>query len=108
MDCLKGTKVRNDSDKHAVSSESLYLCISKFLNLCVSVSDECMATPDPGPCRAAFPRFYYDFDTGTCQAFMYGGCRGNKNSYGTEEECLNSCSIKDGERRLYSFESDDL
>ncbi|GAA6233372.1 kunitz-type protease inhibitor 2 [Lates japonicus] len=58
--------------------------------------DECMATPDPGPCRAAFPRFYYDFDTGTCQSFMYGGCRGNKNSYGTEEECLNSCSIKDG------------
>uniref|UniRef100_A0A3B4WW61 Serine peptidase inhibitor, Kunitz type, 2 n=1 Tax=Seriola lalandi dorsalis TaxID=1841481 RepID=A0A3B4WW61_SERLL len=57
--------------------------------------DKCMATPDPGPCRAAFPKFYYDHNTGTCQSFMYGGCRGNQNSYGTVEECMSRCS-RDG------------
>ncbi|XP_031167094.2 kunitz-type protease inhibitor 2 isoform X2 [Sander lucioperca] len=54
--------------------------------------DGCMVTSDPGPCRAAFPMFYYDASTASCQTFMYGGCRGNNNRYGSEEECLSRCS----------------
>ncbi|XP_042370708.1 kunitz-type protease inhibitor 2-like [Plectropomus leopardus] len=53
---------------------------------------DCMATSDPGPCRAAFPMFYYDPKTATCQSFIYGGCRGNKNRYGTKDECMRHCS----------------
>uniref|UniRef100_A0A673C7E1 BPTI/Kunitz inhibitor domain-containing protein n=1 Tax=Sphaeramia orbicularis TaxID=375764 RepID=A0A673C7E1_9TELE len=52
----------------------------------------CMVTSDPGPCRAAFPAFYYDHKTSTCRSFTYGGCRGNKNRYNTMEECTNRCS----------------
>ncbi|KAM6931664.1 kunitz-type protease inhibitor 2 isoform 1-T1 [Lycodopsis pacificus] len=60
--------------------------------------DDCMVTSDPGPCRAAFPMFYYDTKIGTCQSFIYGGCRGNQNRYSTMDECLNRC------RRDGSFE----
>lgn len=50
-----------------------------------------MAKPDPGPCRAAFPMFYYNPRTESCQSFIYGGCRGNKNQYSSIEECMNHC-----------------
>uniref|UniRef100_A0A673C5K2 BPTI/Kunitz inhibitor domain-containing protein n=1 Tax=Sphaeramia orbicularis TaxID=375764 RepID=A0A673C5K2_9TELE len=53
----------------------------------------CMVTSDPGPCRAAFPAFYYDHKTSTCRSFTYGGCRGNKNRYNTMEECTNRCRL---------------
>ncbi|KAM9359397.1 kunitz-type protease inhibitor 2 [Symphorus nematophorus] len=59
----------------------------------------CLATPDPGPCRAAFPSFYYDPNTATCQSFIYGGCRGNQNRYGSVEDCLNRCSNTHGSFR---------
>ena len=32
---------------------------------------------DPGPCRAAFPKYFYNVETGRCEKFIYGGCRGN-------------------------------
>uniref|UniRef100_A0A3Q3EAG4 BPTI/Kunitz inhibitor domain-containing protein n=1 Tax=Labrus bergylta TaxID=56723 RepID=A0A3Q3EAG4_9LABR len=53
---------------------------------------QCMVSPDPGSCRAAFPKFYYDPDTSTCQTFIYGGCRGNQNRYDSLEECMSQCS----------------
>lgn len=54
-------------------------------------AESCGRKPDPGPCRAAFPKFYYDPDTNTCQSFIYGGCRGNGNRHDSREECLNRC-----------------
>lgn len=62
--------------------------------------DQCMLTPDPGPCRAAFPMFYHDPNTGTCQSFIYGGCSGNQNRYNSMEECMIHCS-KDGSSNCY-------
>lgn len=59
---------------------------------CVSAED-CVQPPDAGPCRAAFSMFYYDPDTNTCQAFIYGGCRGNGNRYSSREACLQRCSV---------------
>ncbi|XP_054649457.1 kunitz-type protease inhibitor 2 [Dunckerocampus dactyliophorus] len=56
-------------------------------------SEKCMSAPDPGHCRAAFPAFYYDPDTASCQPFIYGGCGGNKNRYSSAEECLASCNM---------------
>uniref|UniRef100_A0A3Q1D1F6 BPTI/Kunitz inhibitor domain-containing protein n=1 Tax=Amphiprion ocellaris TaxID=80972 RepID=A0A3Q1D1F6_AMPOC len=51
-----------------------------------SVSGHCLVSPDPGPCRAAFPMFYYNPDSASCQSFIYGGCRGNENRYGSVED----------------------
>ncbi|KAM7398772.1 hypothetical protein PAMP_018086 [Pampus punctatissimus] len=54
--------------------------------------EHCMSAPDPGPCRAAFPMFYYDSNTASCQSFIYGGCHGNQNRHGTMEECMALCA----------------
>lgn len=55
-------------------------------------TEACMLPPDAGPCRAAFPMFYYDADTDTCRSFTYGGCRGNQNRHDSLEECMSHCS----------------
>ncbi|XP_051900159.1 kunitz-type protease inhibitor 2 [Pristis pectinata] len=52
----------------------------------------CFAPAVTGKCRASFPRWYYDPVSQTCQRFTYGGCRGNKNNYKSEETCLARCS----------------
>uniref|UniRef100_A0A672H640 BPTI/Kunitz inhibitor domain-containing protein n=1 Tax=Salarias fasciatus TaxID=181472 RepID=A0A672H640_SALFA len=72
------------------SWEMLVCVVTDSGRLCAS--DICSATPDPGPCRAAFPMYYYDGASATCQSFLYGGCQGNANRFGTEEECLSRCS----------------
>ncbi|XP_069602888.1 kunitz-type protease inhibitor 2 [Ranitomeya imitator] len=52
----------------------------------------CAAPSYTGPCRAAFKRWYYDASTGTCQTFVFGGCKPKRNNYMTETECKNMCS----------------
>ncbi|XP_067847350.1 kunitz-type protease inhibitor 1-like [Heptranchias perlo] len=51
----------------------------------------CMADKKVGPCRGAFPRWRYAADKGTCEAFTYGGCKGNNNNYVGEKECKQAC-----------------
>jgi len=51
----------------------------------------CNLPPDTGPCKAAFPMFYFDPATGTCESFTYGGCDGNTNRFVTQEVCQATC-----------------
>jgi hypothetical protein len=53
--------------------------------------DICRAPADVGPCDAAFPRWFYDFDTGRCEQFIWGGCGGNENNFETRDECEARC-----------------
>ncbi|XP_065427708.1 kunitz-type protease inhibitor 2 isoform X6 [Chrysemys picta bellii] len=55
-------------------------------------AESCAAPRLTGPCRAAFPRWYYDPAARACRQFIYGGCKGNKNNYLQEELCLRQCS----------------
>ena len=50
----------------------------------------CLAKPDPGPCRAAKPAFYYDYPSDSCRQFMWGGCQGTV-PFQTLDECLRMC-----------------
>ncbi|EMP28254.1 Putative Kunitz-type proteinase inhibitor [Chelonia mydas] len=59
--------------------------------------ESCAAPRLTGPCRAAFPRWYYDPAAGACKQFVYGGCKGNKNNYLQEELCLRQCRGAAGE-----------
>uniref|UniRef100_A0A3B1JG60 BPTI/Kunitz inhibitor domain-containing protein n=1 Tax=Astyanax mexicanus TaxID=7994 RepID=A0A3B1JG60_ASTMX len=52
--------------------------------------EKCQAEKKVGPCRASMPRFFYN--SGTCQRFTYGGCKGNNNNYLSEEECMKTCT----------------
>ncbi|KAK6180449.1 hypothetical protein SNE40_012601 [Patella caerulea] len=46
-----------------------------------------------GPCRAYFPRYYYNTRTNECTKFIYGGCRGNENRFRSEDECEHTCRV---------------
>ncbi|XP_014651662.1 PREDICTED: kunitz-type protease inhibitor 2 isoform X1 [Ceratotherium simum simum] len=53
--------------------------------------EHCTAKAVTGPCRAAFQRWYFNAEKNSCDKFIYGGCRGNKNSYLSKEECMRQC-----------------
>lgn len=44
-----------------------------------------------GPCRAAFPRWWYNAAAAGCQHFTFGGCKGNRNNFLSEDDCLSAC-----------------
>ncbi|WP_437588552.1 BPTI/Kunitz domain-containing protein [Sorangium sp. So ce1000] len=51
----------------------------------------CLLPADPGPCDAAFPRYWYDPAAGACRQFTYGGCEGNENRFDSLEACQEGC-----------------
>ncbi|XP_042872691.1 papilin-like isoform X2 [Penaeus japonicus] len=53
----------------------------------------CGVMPNPGECRAAFPRYYFNTRTNQCDCFLYGGCgdEGLDSSYMTLHECTATC-----------------
>ncbi|XP_042217502.1 kunitz-type serine protease inhibitor 6-like isoform X2 [Homarus americanus] len=51
----------------------------------------CYDSPDPGPCRAFIPSYFYNPKTNICDCFVYGGCQGNDNRFPDLEQCLETC-----------------
>uniref|UniRef100_UPI00358DE4C2 papilin-like n=1 Tax=Myxine glutinosa TaxID=7769 RepID=UPI00358DE4C2 len=60
-----------------------------------SIPAVCAQPVEVGPCRAALRRWYFDPETGNCSLFVYGGCQGNKNNFGSHEGCHTVCSPSD-------------
>ncbi|EDV33332.2 uncharacterized protein Dana_GF23917 [Drosophila ananassae] len=50
----------------------------------------CVQSPDTGPCRGNYMRYAYNPQCQSCDAFNYGGCRGNRNNFLTENDCLHT------------------
>ncbi|EEC10261.1 serine protease inhibitor, putative, partial [Ixodes scapularis] len=55
------------------------------------LNGECFEDMEEGPCRARILSYYFDFDTGTCKEFFYGGCEGTGNNFKTKDECEKKC-----------------
>lgn len=55
-----------------------------------SLHVSCLEKPDPGPCRAAKPAYFYDYRSDSCRRFFWGGCQGNV-PFETLEQCLKMC-----------------
>ncbi|XP_070983215.1 kunitz-type protease inhibitor 2-like isoform X2 [Oncorhynchus clarkii lewisi] len=72
--------------------------MQRRMAMTVDDQDACMVPSDSGPCRAAFNLFYFDPSTSSCQSFIYGGCQGNGNRYGTLDECMARCTGEHGEQ----------
>ncbi|XP_051872416.1 tissue factor pathway inhibitor 2 isoform X2 [Pristis pectinata] len=53
--------------------------------------DVCSEPADTGPCKAFFPRYYYNVKTQKCEKFIYGGCFGNENNFLSESDCIAHC-----------------
>uniref|UniRef100_A0A131YTM6 Tissue factor pathway inhibitor n=1 Tax=Rhipicephalus appendiculatus TaxID=34631 RepID=A0A131YTM6_RHIAP len=51
----------------------------------------CLLKPEGGPCRAAHPRWFFNFTELECQGFTYGGCSGNENNFLSQKECQEKC-----------------
>lgn len=62
-----------------------------------SKQEICSELPEIGPCRGSFKRFAYNQQTNTCEEFMYGGCRGSRNNFLTNDDCMQTCSRKDND-----------
>lgn len=58
---------------------------------CGNVQDACGLPPVYGRCQENSTRYYYDARSDECVTFAYSGCRGNKNNFYTEHECLGQC-----------------
>ncbi len=58
---------------------------------CVEDPAICQLPVEPGPCRAAIPRWFFNSETNSCDDFIYGGCGGNENNFQTQGECREAC-----------------
>ncbi|XP_025095647.1 tissue factor pathway inhibitor-like [Pomacea canaliculata] len=58
-----------------------------------SLPTACSLPSETGPCKAYFPRFFFNTNTGSCEQFIYGGCDGNANNYLTVEDCQATCLV---------------
>jgi len=45
-------------------------------------------------CEAYFPKWFFNEETNSCAEFIYGGCDGNGNNFGSEEKCQSICPGK--------------
>lgn len=60
----------------------LFLFLFGLLSACCDDDDiipndnPCTWEPDPGPCDAAIPRYYFDPQSQSCKQFIWGGCDG--------------------------------
>lgn len=57
--------------------------------------ERCALTPDGGPCKGLFTKYYYDAATGACREFTYGGCEGVV-PFESDPECREACWTTEG------------
>jgi hypothetical protein len=55
------------------------------------IEDICRAPAAVGPCDAAFPRWFHNYETGRCEQFTWGGCGGNDNNFESKDQCEAVC-----------------
>lgn len=58
---------------------------------CFSITAACEQPVESGPCNGNFERWYFDKEDENCKPFRYGGCKGNKNSFVSEQACKYQC-----------------
>ncbi|XP_072168856.1 papilin-like [Diadema setosum] len=51
----------------------------------------CILPASSGPCKGKFESFFYNPKSGSCETFVYGGCRGNQNRFRTHTDCEIAC-----------------
>ncbi len=57
-----------------------------------SANPICDLPVDVGPCKAMKPKYFYNGQSGKCERFIYGGCKGNENKFDSLRDCITTCS----------------
>nr|XP_045610870.1 papilin-like [Procambarus clarkii] len=56
--------------------------------------DVCSLPSSAGDCDNFEERWFFDMSDNQCKSFVFGGCGGNYNNFGTYDECLKYCGSK--------------
>jgi len=57
----------------------------------ISIPGEaCELTPNPGPCKALFYKYYFNQESNKCESFIWGGCDGLV-PFQTLKYCIEEC-----------------
>lgn len=67
--------------------------------------DPCDLSIQRGPCRALYPKWAFDGEN--CVSFMYGGCMGNANNFGSLQECRKTCQDSEESNMVNDFTGSD-
>ncbi|KAM4768828.1 kunitz-type serine protease inhibitor 5-like [Cyanocitta cristata] len=59
-------------------------------------AEPCRLPLDEGDCQRYTLRWYYNQRVTECRPFVYSGCRGNLNRFGSKEECELHCGQRPG------------
>nr|KAI8740359.1 papilin-like [Biomphalaria glabrata] len=68
-----------------------FLTLERCDTFC-SAEEICLKPKVVGKCRAAIPRFYFDYQAGRCREFIYGGCDANLNNFENYDACDRRCA----------------
>ncbi|KAG8186998.1 hypothetical protein JTE90_005769 [Oedothorax gibbosus] len=69
-------------------------CESSCLANVVEERDVCRLPQNPGTCSEFRERWFFDYEMGQCHRFLYSGCDGNDNNFGSFGECEQRCGKK--------------
>uniref|UniRef100_T1GUN3 BPTI/Kunitz inhibitor domain-containing protein n=1 Tax=Megaselia scalaris TaxID=36166 RepID=T1GUN3_MEGSC len=70
-------------------------CILTLLILKITAfSNKCQQPLYPGSCGGWEIKYFYDKNTSSCKSYIYEGCEGNENSFGTLEGCKRHCEYR--------------
>ena len=66
--------------------------LNSYLTVVWFLRAVCSLRKDAGPCLDYTALWYYDAETAICRRFLYGGCGGNRNRFGTARQCREHCA----------------
>ena len=95
---MKATLVATQSH---IKNCLIHLIINYFHSGCLYFSvNSCLQPKKVGPCKAAFPRFFYNQETEQCESFIWGGCQANGNNFKNMFQCKKKC-LSQGMHKLF-------
>lgn len=64
-------------------------------------SEQCSLPIERGSCAGNFLRWGWNAEEERCEQFVWGGCEGNPNRFGSEAACLHRCNPPGVPKREY-------